>query len=306
MSKGSVAHVGIDELIRLRLNARGLELGARRRALSAQAGGYVSIYRGRGLEFDEVRTYQAGDDARTIDWRVTARRGRPHTKLFREERERPVFLLVDFHPGMYFGTRRQLKSALVARTAALLAWAAQQAGDRVGGIVSSTGERRILHPRARRAGTLSLLQAVAQGQPRAPGEISQGRMDTTLAAAVHLVHPGSRVFILSDFRELGTDAETYLASLAKHNDVMLGIAQDPLEAAPPPSGRYQMGTPQQSFVLDTGSAALAAAWRASFNELQERLRGISRRYRLHPIALSTADDPLQSLRYGLARHGKAA
>ncbi len=123
----------VQELIRLRAAARGLELGARRRALSAQAGGYLSAYRGRGLEFDEVRAYQDSDDARSIDWRVTARRGTPHTKLFREERERPVLLLPDLHPGMYFGSRRQFKSVLAGRLAALLGWAAVRAGDRVGG-----------------------------------------------------------------------------------------------------------------------------------------------------------------------------
>ncbi|MEJ1402066.1 MAG: DUF58 domain-containing protein, partial [Candidatus Sedimenticola sp. (ex Thyasira tokunagai)] len=105
----SAVHATLDELIRLRGNSRGLVLGAQRRSLSAQSGGYLSVYRGRGLEFDEVRAYQPGDDVRTIDWRVTARRGRTHTKLFREERERPVLLLADFHPGMYFGSRQQFK-----------------------------------------------------------------------------------------------------------------------------------------------------------------------------------------------------
>ena len=117
----------LNQLIRLRASARGLELGARRRTLSAQAGGYLSVYHGRGMEFDEVRTYQVGDDARTIDWRVTARRGRPHTKLFREERERPVMLLVDLHPGMYFGSRVQYKSVLAGRLSALMGWAAVRA-----------------------------------------------------------------------------------------------------------------------------------------------------------------------------------
>ena len=120
----------LADLIGLRGAARGLELGARRLALSVQSGGYRSVYRGRGLEFDEVRIYQPGDEVRDIDWRVTARRGRPHTRLYREERERPVLLYADLGPGMLFGSRH-LKSAQAMRAGALLAWAAEQAGDRI-------------------------------------------------------------------------------------------------------------------------------------------------------------------------------
>src|SRR6202012_43382 len=108
---------------------------SRRPSRALHAGAHRSAHRGRGLEFQEVRPYVSGDDPRTIDWRVTARRGRPHTKLFREERERPVWLLVDLQPGLFFGTRRQLKSALAVRTAALLAWIASLDDDRVGAVI---------------------------------------------------------------------------------------------------------------------------------------------------------------------------
>ncbi|MDE2396282.1 MAG: DUF58 domain-containing protein [Burkholderiales bacterium] len=125
----------LDELLALRGAARGLDLHAHRPALARLAGGHRSAQRGRGLEFEEVRPYAVGDDARNIDWRVTARRGRVHTKLFREERERPVWLLADLHPGLFFGSRRQLQSALLVRAAALLAWAAAGGGDRLGALL---------------------------------------------------------------------------------------------------------------------------------------------------------------------------
>ena len=107
----------------------------------------AAAQRGRGLEFQEVRPYVSGDDPRTIDWRVTARRGKPHTKLFREERERPVWLLADLNARMFFGTRRQLKSTVVVRAAALLAWSAALGGDRVGAVVAGAG---LLHESFRR------------------------------------------------------------------------------------------------------------------------------------------------------------
>ena len=128
----------LEELLALRGAAQGLRLPSRRPARASHAGAHQSAQRGRGLEFQEVRPYVSGDDPRTIDWRVTARRGRPHTKLFREERERPVWLLADLGAAMFFGTRRQLKSSVVVRAAALVAWSAVLAGDRVGALIAGS------------------------------------------------------------------------------------------------------------------------------------------------------------------------
>ena len=121
----------LAELLALRGAAHDLNLHARRPVLARLQGSHRTAQRGRGLEFEEVRRYTPGDDARNIDWRVTARRGQPHTKLFREERERPVWLVADLHPGLYFGSRYQLKSSLLLRSAALLAWVASMDGDRL-------------------------------------------------------------------------------------------------------------------------------------------------------------------------------
>ncbi|MDD5114985.1 MAG: DUF58 domain-containing protein, partial [Methylobacter sp.] len=113
---------------------------------SRQSGGYVSRFKGRGMEFDETRLYQPGDDIRSIDWRVTARTGKTHTKLFREERERPVFIAVDDRAAMHFATRGVFKSVLAAKLAGLLAWTAQHHGDRMGGQIFSDNSCRELKP----------------------------------------------------------------------------------------------------------------------------------------------------------------
>jgi uncharacterized protein (DUF58 family) len=294
----------LDELIRLRAAARGLELGARRHALSVQAGGYISAYRGRGLELDEVRAYQPGDDARSIEWRVTARRGRPHTKLFREERERPVLLLVDLHPGMYFGSRQQLKSVLAGRLAALLGWAAVRGGDRVGGVVSAATGHREIHPAAREAGLLPLLRAMVRLQPSRPGPGMPGRMDLALARTARLARPGSLVVIFSDFREVGDTAERHLIALARHNDVIAGFLFDRLEATPPPAGRYRLGDGRLRLTLDTARPAVAERWAAQFNAHRESVRGLCRRQGLHFMEAATTERPLRALRVGLARHGR--
>jgi len=297
----------LDELVRLRAAARGLALGARRRALSAQAGGYLSAYRGRGMEFDEVRVYQPGDDARAIDWRVTARRGRAHTKLFREERERPVLLLIDLNPAMYFGSRRQFKSVLAGRLAALLGWAAVQSGDRVGGMVSAPAGHREIPPAPRAAGLLPLLRAMVSLQPVAPaGAPVRGRLDVVLGRMARLALPGSLVVILSDFRELGDGADKHLGALARHNDVIAGLLYDPLEAAAPPAGRYRLGVDGRRLDLDTGRDAVAQLWSARFNEHRESVRRLCRRHAIHLMEVATSQQPLRALQVGLARRGGIA
>src|ERR687891_545971 len=126
--------IDTDDLIALRRHAGAIDFAGRRRVLTDQSGAHVSGFRGRGMDFEEHRVYQAGDEARTIDWRVTARTGTTHVRLYREERERPVLLVVDARPAMQFGTRGCFKSVLAARAAALCAWAAHARGDRVGGM----------------------------------------------------------------------------------------------------------------------------------------------------------------------------
>jgi uncharacterized protein (DUF58 family) len=291
----------LKELIRLRAQARGLELGARHRALSAQAGGYVSVYRGRGLEFDEVRTYQAGDDARYIDWRVTARRGRPHTKLFREERERPVVLLVDQRPNMFFGTRRVFKSVQAARAAALVAWAAATNGDRVGGLVVGGGGHAEVRPAARRAGVLALLRAIDRLQPRAPGPLDLP-IEPALAHLARAVRPGSLVLLLTDFLRMGPGGESLLASVSQHNDVLATLIWDPVEALPPPGGCYRLGLGERRWLADTADPKVAERWRRTHEAHRRRLRRVCRQRGVHWMTMSTADDPLASLRSGLALH----
>ena len=303
MSEGTALE--LNALIRLRAAARNLELGARRRVLSAQAGGYLSVYHGRGMEFDEVRAYQAGDDARTIDWRVTARRGRPHTKLFREERERPVLFLVDLHPGMYFGSRVQYKSVLAGQLSAVLGWAAVSAGDRVGGIIQGAGRHHEIYPAAREAGLLPMLRAMVQLQPKMPGELVTGRLDGALARMARIALPGSMIVIFSDFRELGHNAEKYLSTLTRHNDVIAALLYDPLEAAAPPPGFYRLGVNrQQRVTVDTSRTSVIEQWQAQFQMHREKIRSICRRHTIHFMEIATTDAIVPALRSGMARHRK--
>jgi uncharacterized protein (DUF58 family) len=264
----------LSELIALRGLSQGLALAPQRRARDLTAGAHASAHRGRGLEFQEVRQYVAGDDPRTIDWRVTARRGRPHTKLFREERERPVWLLVDLDPALYFGTRRQLKSVVIVRAAAMLAWVAALGGDRVGAVIASAAGPRVLPPRSRDAGVLPLLAALHELQPRAPGGAAAPSLAPALEALVPLARSGSIVLALSDFAGLGETPEQGWSAFAGRTECRLFWVVDPLEERALPNGCFRAGVPGRVRLLD--GARVRAHWQDSWRVRASRVSALAR------------------------------
>src|SRR4051812_6220907 len=153
--------VHLDELIALRLRARRLVRPAVRVG-GHQAATHASRFRGRGVDYVESRNYQPGDDIRQMDWRVTARTGRPHTKVFQEEREQSILLLIDANASMRFGTRARFKSVQAARAGALLAWAAVQGGDRVGALGFGPALNAEVKPGGGPRGALRVLRALAE------------------------------------------------------------------------------------------------------------------------------------------------
>ncbi|MBI1395737.1 MAG: DUF58 domain-containing protein [Betaproteobacteria bacterium] len=295
----------LPELIALRGAAQGLALQARRPVLTRLHGSHRTPLRGRGLEFEEVRPYAAGDDARYIDWRVTARRGRPHTKLFREERERPVWMIADMHPGLFFGSRRQLKSALLVRAAALLGWVAILGGDRLGAVLPAGPEGAgVLPPRGREAGLLPILESLVAAQPRAPGPPETGLLDALLARVRPLVQPGSTILVASDFAGLDASSENRLSALAVHNDCRLVRIADPLEQNGLPAGTYRAGVPGRLRWLDGDRTR--SAWRQTWNDREARLDALSVRGGMPVVRLSTADAVTDVLPTLFGVHGRAA
>ena len=257
-------------------------------------GGHRSAQRGRGLEFEEVRLYAPGDDARNIDWRVTARRGRTHTKLFREERERPVWLVADLHPGLYFGSRRQFKSAMLLRTAAMLAWAAALGGDRVGAVIDNgDGEPLIFPPRGREAGVLPILQALVEAQPRAPGMPTRGGLHRAVSTLRPLLQPGSMILLLSDFAELDASTEDILASATLHSDCRLLWMTDPLESGGLPAGTYRVGLPGRLWWMNGEDTR--TQWQNAWRAREQNMNDLSMRLNLPLSRLNTHDAVIESM-----------
>jgi len=274
----------LDELLALRGVARTLNLHARGPAHALLLGSHRSSHRGRGLEFEEVRPYVAGDDPRSIDWRVTARRGRPHTKLFREERERPVWLLVDLRASMFFGSRLQLKSMVAVRAAALLAWVAAQGGDRIGAVIAGD-IIRVLPPRSREAGALPILGHLLELQPRAPGSAAP-RTHDMLQTLVPLVHPGSLVLALGDFADLDTASEALWSGLVAHSECRWFWITDALEQHGLPAGRFRAGVPNRVWSFD--GSHVRPAWLSAWATRQANIRECAQRLRVALTQLDTS------------------
>ena len=292
-------------LIRLNGPARLIALDVLR-VNSLQTGAYVSHFRGRGMEFDESRPYQPGDDPRSIDWRVTARSTTAYTKLFREERERPVLVVTDLRQNMHFATRGCFKSVNASRAAALLAWAAHHRGDRLGGLIFGDDSHRELKPRLGRQAALRFVHALVehpdwQRRRRREGDDGEAAMTTAMAALRRVARPGSLVVILSDFAGFGRAAQSYLSSVARHNEVLAVFLSDPVERNLPPPGRYRLVANDEELAIDTGASRARDDYHAAFEQRVQALDTFCQRYRVHLMPMSTDDDPVSTLQAALGR-----
>jgi uncharacterized protein (DUF58 family) len=290
----------LDRLIDERHSGRQLNLLQRNRALSALSGPNKTNFRGRGIDFEEVRGYQPGDDIRTIDWRVTARTGSAHTKIFREERERPVMIVCDQRNPMFFGSRHCFKSVLAAHGAALLAWAALEQGDRIGGLVFNDAGHGEVRPRRSRRSVLAYLNLLQEFNQQLPlKEESQDRAQnfkTLLLELRRIIRPGSAIFLVSDFSgALEPSAMEHLHQLSRHTEITAVHCSDPLESELPMSGRYRVTDGEQHADLFTGDKLLRRTFHDRFSTFLAQLHKAYGELGIPVIELSTEKAALDSL-----------
>lgn len=307
-----IVRVRQSTLIGLSREARQLPLHSRsiRASFSGQ---YQSSFKGRGMEFDESRPYQPGDDIRAMDWRVTARTGKAHSKVYREERERPVLLWVDYRQPMFFATQQHFKSVLAARVAALLAWSATFHGDRLGGLIFSEQGHSELRPARGKTASLHFIQQLAQQQAAASMVIDQPDINMAASAAAdslarlqHVSKPGSLIFLISDFRQMDEAAWLRLSQLSRNSDLVLISVYDPLEQQLPPAGDYKISDGQRELNLSTYSPQQRQQYAQRYLMQQQTLQDKCRQLSMHLINISTADDYLLELQRGLGLQVSAA
>lgn len=291
----SATHVSTKELIMLQQKANKLDMSQRSYARASTTGSHHSRFRGRGMDYQESRVYQAGDDIRNMDWRVTARAGKPHTKLYQEERERPVVLLVDFNPGMFFGSTKSLKSVLAAKAAALIAWSISSRGDRIGALIINSTHHE-LPPKTGKRGVLQLIrELVAQSDPLKAITKSNVSINEELNRLRRLIKPGSLVFLISDFYDINEDTGLLLQQISRHNDIQAIQIVDPLELAPPPPDQYTVTDGSVSGLVDTKSKKGHAKYEQFFSEHHQKIQDLMRKKNIPLVQLSTEDDVLRSL-----------
>jgi uncharacterized protein (DUF58 family) len=293
------AYANLEELVQIRFQARDFSLLPRQPVQSILSGRYASRLRGRGLNFEELRHYQPGDDLRTMDWKVTARTRKPHVRVYTEEKDRSVLLVVDQRISMFFGTRERFKSVTAALAAALAAWRALDVGDRVGGIVFNDDAITELRPQRSEAAVMRLLHGILRMNhglsARAAGNPVATQLNAALERAPHMASHDGLVVVISDFLGADADTERLATRLAAHNDVLGVLVHDPVRLSPPDRALpVSDGTAQLR--LDLRDPTTRRHLQDDYREEQQRIAHALRRISAPLLMLSNQGDVVQQVR----------
>jgi uncharacterized protein (DUF58 family) len=273
-------HPTLDDLVRLQFEARDFSLLPRQPVHSLLSGQHASRLRGRGLTFEELRRYRPGDDIRSIDWRATARLRSAHVRVYTEERDRPVLLVVDQRTTMFFGSARTTKATVAAEAAALAAWRTIERGDRVGAIIFDDDEYVEIQPQRSRRNVLRICHELV----RINGNLSASRQSTgsgalngALRRAVNVAKHDHLVVLITDYDGDDETTRELTTRLAAHNDVLAVLVYDPLGARLPISqaieatdGRQRITVPKD----EPFAERFESGFRARTDRIRERLRAI--------------------------------
>jgi len=290
----------LDDLLELRHQSRTLGLASHHLVNSSFSGLYASVFRGTGLDFEEVREYQAGDDVRNMEWKVTARTNSPHLKVFREERERSVVLCVDQGPHMNFGTRGTFKSIQAARAAALLGWAASGLNDRVGGLLFGSASSRPHHfrPTKDRRALWRLLKALSG--PTDEIEAGKDPLLSALHRAERGTATGSLIFLIADLNREVVSLESTLGRLCQRHTLVLIPVDDPADRELPDVGRALFTDPSGALLeIDTDDPAGREAYREEWTHNRAALTATANRLGIPVIPVQTDRDVHRSLAFGM-------
>jgi uncharacterized protein (DUF58 family) len=277
-----------SELIR---KVRRIQIHTSRVTSEALAGTYHSAFRGRGVEFEEVRPYVVGDDVRTIDWNVSARAGAPHVKQFREERELCVMLAVDLSGSLDFGTRSQFKREMVAEMAATIAFSAIRNGDKVGLLAFTDRVERFVPPRKGTRHVLRIVRELLALRPQGTGT----RIGEAIDEVTRIVRKRSVLFVISDFMDTGWERSMSVAR-GRH-DVIPVVVRDAAEDSLPAVGLLELEDPEtgETLVLDTADRGVRARFAAAAAEDRAALQQAFRRMRMDAVEVQTGGDFVKPL-----------
>ena len=287
-------YTNVDALQRLQFAAKGFAFTPEQPIYSILAGKNISKLRGRGLNFEEMRQYQRGDDIRTMDWKVTMRTGKPHVKVYTEEKERSVFLLIDQRQSMFFGSKRKMKSVIAAEIASLIAWQVIDSTDRIGAIVFNDTDAVTLMPQRSSLQVIKIIAEICkQNQALKTGVAAtshQTSLDNLFTQALRIAGHDALMIFISDGYGWNERCAEYVKKITQHNDFICCHVTDPLEhkLAQLPQmvvsdGNVQVEVSPQEHKLQQEFSAHVKASINAFTELANR-------YRIPLLPFNTIED----------------
>jgi uncharacterized protein (DUF58 family) len=293
-------YTNLHALVRLRYTAQGFSYLPRQSVRSLLSGRKRSRLRGRGLDFDELRHYRPGDDIRTMDWRVTNRTGKPHVRVYTEERDRPVIAIVDQRLPMFFGSQHKMKSVVAAEVAAITAWRVLEVGDRIGAILFN--DERCLEVKPTRSerkvmGWLGDLADMNNELSVTPGRSSN---PAALAQALQLLESSIGhdylVVLISDFYGWDAQALKIIRSISQHNDIICSLIFDPLERDISRANNLVVSDGRYQLQIDPHEQGLGEKFEASFESSIAHVQGELKRHRIPVVPVETSTPVSDQLR----------
>ena len=299
------AYAELDSLIALQFKAGGFTLRHNQPVHSLLFGRRASHVRGRGLDFEELRSYVAGDDVRSIDWRVTARTQKPYVRVYSEERDRPTMLVVDQRINMFFGSRVSMKSVIAAEFAALAAWRVFYQGDRIGAFIFNDDATEEVRMRRSRATVLRILERIAYQnhllRADTPSQPKPSRLNDVLASAARICRHDALILIASDFDGADQSTRDLLLHMSRSNDVICCLTYDPLAVKLPPAEQLVVSNGELQVELQLGQEKIR---KSIIDASDKRIRSIlswQHELGIPVLPISTAEGVPQQVRHLLGQ-----
>lgn len=304
-TRDSRIYVNLDELVRLRYKASGFSFLPRQPVHSILSGRHSSRLRGRGLNFEELRHYLPGDDTRNIDWKVTARTREPYVRVYTEEKDRTVWLLVDQRLSMFFGSRWKMKSVVAAEAAAIAAWRVLSVGDRVGALVFDDSGLTTIEPQKSQECVIRILNRVVEknhalsaNADRAP---APQMLNQALQRVASLARHDCLICLIGDGTGIDADTRKFVTRLTEHNDVLSVFIYDPLEESIPRAGQLAFSDGTRQLEINTEEKVLRDAYANDFRQRIERMKSTSRKHSIPLLPIHTSAPVLEQVRDLLGR-----
>jgi len=296
--------VSLQDLLKMEHYARNFSFLARKQKVRSILGGkHASKLRGRGLDFEEVRAYVAGDDIRNIDWKVTARTQKTHSKVFSEEKEKPALIVVDQSKSMFFGSKQKTKSVVAAEIAALAAFRVLKEGDRVGGVVFADEGIDIIYPKRDRKNILRFLDKIVERNRQlelsAP-VVFEEVLKETMSRIRNIVTHDFLVLIISDFQRYSPQVIKFITQTAQHNDVVLVKVYDPLERDIPKT-KLVAGDGEKQILIDGESRSIRQNFSEGFEKDFTGFEGQMKKHQIPLMLIDTVSDVNEQLKEILKR-----